>query len=190
MILDLLLSITGGYLLGSIPFPYLLGRLRGADLFKIGSRNPGAANLFRQVSKPLGVLATLLDIGKGSAAVLLGLWLGLPEVLTLLAGAAAMVGHWYSVFLKFRGGEALATVMGVGLGVMPLAALTAIAIGLILLRFIRSTGHAAGLAWPVFVAVSILEGAPWHVILGATALAIIVTLRSNLRARRARRSAP
>ena len=186
----LLLAVPAGYLLGGIPFPYLLGRLRGKDLFRVGTDNPGAANLFRAVSRPLGLLAALLDIGKGTAAILVARRLGVPSALLVLPGAGAMFGHWYSPFLGFRGGEALATVVGVGLGLTPVPAIAGILVGLILLAIIRSTGHAAGLAWPVFVGVAIWRGVPWAVVVGATILATLVTVRSAVRRSRTRLDAP
>lgn len=66
------------YLIGSLPFPYLLGRAKGVDLFTIGTRNPGAANLFRKVSRPLGILASLLDIDKGAVSVFIATLLAVP----------------------------------------------------------------------------------------------------------------
>lgn len=182
-----MLAVTAGYVLGSIPFPYLLGQLRGQDLFEVGSRNPGAANLFRKVSRPLGVAASILDIWKGATAVLFARWLGLPPELTIVAGGAAMAGHWYSLFLRFRGGEALATVVGVGVGALPQAALAAIGAGLVILALIRSMGHTAALAWPVFVAVASYTGATWQEVLWVTLLLVIVTTRARIRGRRERR---
>lgn len=184
------LAIAAGYVLGSIPFPYILGKLAGQDLFETGSRKPGAANLCRQVSRPSRIVATLLDMAKGAAAIVVGRWLGVPEVLLVLPGAAAMVGHWYSLFLRFRGGETLAAVIGIALGLSPLAGLAGLATGLIILAVIRNTGRAAGAAWPFYAGVAYWEGTPWQVIAGATALAAIITARSNLRASRRRRDGP
>lgn len=97
-----------------------------------------------------------------------------------------MVGRWHSIFLRFRCGEALATVVGVALGVDPIGALVAMAVGIVLLLTLKSTGRAAGLAWSVFVTVSLLRGDPRYAVAGPTALAVAVTARSKLRAKRAR----
>jgi glycerol-3-phosphate acyltransferase PlsY len=101
-----------GYLLGSIPFGYLLTRLAGlGDIRQIGSGNIGATNVLRTGNKGLAALTLLLDGGKGIAAVLLAqsLW---PEA-GAAAGFAALLGHTFPVWLKFKGGKGVATTMGV-----------------------------------------------------------------------------
>jgi len=104
-----------GYALGSIPFGLILTRLTGAgDLRAIGSGNIGATNVLRTGRKGLAAATLLLDLGKGLLAVLLASrWL--PEA-AALAGVAAMLGHCFPVWLKFRGGKGVATLMGVSLG--------------------------------------------------------------------------
>jgi glycerol-3-phosphate acyltransferase PlsY len=177
------LSVLFGYLLGSIPFPYLLGKLRGQDLFLVGTGNPGAANLFRKVSKPLGATGAVLDLAKGAASIAVANSLGVPEGAELLAGVAAVVGHWHSLFLRFRGGEALATAVGVAIGAAPLPALAGTVTGLAVLAVIRSTGHAAALAWPVFIGLALLADVPVPTISGLTVLMVIITIRAKVRTR-------
>jgi acyl phosphate:glycerol-3-phosphate acyltransferase len=109
-----LLSVLIGYLLGSIPFGVLLTRLSGAgDLTKIGSGNIGATNVLRTGRKGLAALTLILDAAKGAAAVLLAplLFPG-NEQLAPLAAAAALIGHLYPVWLRFRGGKGVATFFG------------------------------------------------------------------------------
>ncbi|MCW1402840.1 glycerol-3-phosphate 1-O-acyltransferase PlsY [Novosphingobium sp. MW5] len=107
--------VIAGYLLGSIPFGLLLTRLTGAgDLRSIGSGNIGATNVLRTGRKGLAAATLLLDLAKGFAAV----WLA-RDVLggdPAIGGLAAVIGHCFPIWLKFRGGKGVATLMGVSLG--------------------------------------------------------------------------
>src|SRR5882724_10424742 len=100
---DAIVAAIGAYLLGSIPFGLVLTRLAGlGDLRAIGSGNIGATNVLRTGNKPLAALTLLLDGGKGAAAVLLAqLW---EPDLAVVAAGAAVIGHLFPVWLKFRGG--------------------------------------------------------------------------------------
>src|SRR3546814_8814166 len=97
-----------GYLLGSIPFGLLLAKAAGVgDLRKIGSGNIGATNVLRTGKKGTAAATLLFDIGKGEAAVLVGMFL--MDGGCVLSGAAAIFGHCYTVWLKFKGGQVVAT---------------------------------------------------------------------------------
>ena len=130
----LLLIATTSYLLGSIPFGYLLVRIfRGEDVRSRGSGNIGATNVARQ-SPVLGVLTLLLDALKGSAAVTLAAFLGgrtgshTPYRVMALAALLAVVGHMFPLWLKFRGGKGVATGLGSFVMITPKAVLIAAAI--------------------------------------------------------------
>jgi len=100
-----------GYLLGSIPFGLVLAWMGGyGDIRKIGSGNIGATNVLRTGNKPLALATLLLDGGKGAIAVLIGARFG-PDM-AVLAGGGAMLGHAFPVWLKFKGGKAVATALG------------------------------------------------------------------------------
>ena len=110
---ELILALAIGYLLGSIPFGLLLTRLGGkGDLRKVGSGNIGATNVLRTGSKPLAALTLILDCLKGTAAVLIA-WRLLGEETVTFAAAGALLGHLYPVWLKFRGGKGVATLLGI-----------------------------------------------------------------------------
>lgn len=112
---ETILPLVVGYLLGSVPFGLILTRLTGAgDLRAIGSGNIGATNVLRTGRKGLAIATLLLDLGKGLAAVLLArhVWPGNEA----LAAFAAVIGHCFPVWLRFRGGKGVATLMGVSLG--------------------------------------------------------------------------
>ncbi len=117
-----LLAVAVGYLLGSIPFGLLLTQAAGlGDVRKIGSGNIGATNVLRTGNKGLAALTLLLDALKGTAAVLIGYWIGaqggVAILASLLAGLAAFLGHVFPVWLGFRGGKGVATYIGVLFGI-------------------------------------------------------------------------
>ncbi len=128
MISNIVIAIIIGYLLGSFPSAYLVGRLRkGIDIREVGSKNMGAMNVYYEVGRLEAVLVTLADLGKGVGAILLVRWVsGNPQIspfdfLTGLTGAAAVIGHVFPVFLKFHGGKGGATAIGVLIFLMPWA---------------------------------------------------------------------
>jgi glycerol-3-phosphate acyltransferase PlsY len=176
----LLLSVVIGYLLGSLPFAFWLARARGVDIRKIGTGNPGAANLFRKVSKPLGVLALLLDAGKGALALLVAYWLGLSPSLEILAGVAAIVGHLHSPFLRFRGGAGLATVVGIALAASPISWLAGLAVGLPYIIVKRNTGWGVGAGLIIFITVAALINVEWQVIMGISLICVALVVRAKI----------
>jgi acyl phosphate:glycerol-3-phosphate acyltransferase len=129
-----LVGVALGYLLGSIPFGLLLTRAAGlGDIRQIGSGNIGATNVLRTGNKALALATLLLDGGKGAVAVLIARYWG-PEMM-LLAGAGAILGHLYPVWLGFKGGKGVATSLGILLAldwhVGALACVTWLAVALI-----------------------------------------------------------
>ena len=149
-------ALAVGYLLGSIPFGLLLTLLSGrGDLREIGSGNIGATNVLRTGSKTLAAATLLLDAAKGAAAVLIArhFW---PEG-ELHAAAGAMIGHLYPLWLKFRGGKGVATMLGVIAPLFwPAAVVYALVwIGvLLMLRISSVAGMAAAASAPVTVAIA------------------------------------
>ena len=112
--LSIAIAIASAYLLGSIPSAYIVGRLKkGVDIRQIGSQNMGAMNTFYKVGITSGLLVLAVDIGKGTAAVALARWLGVPPIIEMLAGTNAVIGHGFPVWLNFRGGKGGATLIGV-----------------------------------------------------------------------------
>ncbi len=129
MVLNAVIAVVIGYLLGAIPFAYLAGRLvKGVDIRQTGGGNVGALNTIREVGKIPGLVVLVADIGKGSLAVLVAGWLGLPLPWIFAAGLAAVIGHNWPVFLNFRGGKGAATTIGVFLALMPLESAISLAV--------------------------------------------------------------
>ncbi len=149
-----LAALALGYLLGSIPFGLLLTRLAGkGDIRSVGSGNIGATNVLRTGSKLLAAATLLLDVLKGAAAV----WIAaryLPGT-EHIAGAGALIGHLYPLWLRFRGGKGVATLLGVLAVLLPLAGIVyaVVWIGLLLLARISSVaGIAAAASAPISAA--------------------------------------
>jgi acyl phosphate:glycerol-3-phosphate acyltransferase len=117
------LLIVAGYLLGSVPTGYILGKLAGVDVRTVGSGNVGATNVARVVGKRLGLLTLFADVAKGLIPVIVARELEVSLVTVAAVGFTAFLGHLYPIFLKFRGGKGVATALGVFLGVAPLATL-------------------------------------------------------------------
>jgi glycerol-3-phosphate acyltransferase PlsY len=140
-----LLSLALGYLLGSIPFGLILARLAGhGDLREIGSGNIGATNVLRTGSKGLAALTLILDMLKGTAAVVIGAQFG--PTAALLGGLGAFLGHLFPVWLGFRGGKGVATYLGVLIGLYWPAALFFGAVWLAVAALTRYSSLAALIA--------------------------------------------
>lgn len=165
-------ALLGGYLLGSIPFGLLLTRFAGAgDLRQVGSGNIGATNVLRTGRRGLAAATLLLDLAKGSVAVLLAEWLA--PGLGVLAAAGAFIGHCYPVWLRFRGGKGVATLMGVVLALHWPAGLVYAAVWLGLLALIRISS-VAGIAAAVSAPVAAAFMNRFDLVLLLLALALIV----------------
>ena len=145
--MNLILTLVGAFLVGAIPFAFVVGRLLGHDLRTVGSGNVGATNLARTAGFRWGVVAFFLDAGKGVAPWLVAAAL-FPGTgwLPVTAGGAAVLGHCFSPFLGFRGGKGVATAAGV-LGVEePLLAVTLLLIWAVALGALRNVGIASTIA--------------------------------------------
>jgi acyl phosphate:glycerol-3-phosphate acyltransferase len=177
------LAVVAGYLLGSMPWGYWLPRaFLGFDIRTAGSGNPGATNVWRVLGFRWGLTVALLDAAKGLAAVLLGRWLG-GDLIGVLAGVAAMVGHWRPLFLWWRqGGKMVATTGGVGLGLATFASLAASGVWIAVFLVTRYASVASMVSASTLPLFAILFGASWPVVaftVGA-ALGIVLLHRANI----------
>jgi len=177
------LLIAAGYVLGSLPFAYWLPlAVRRIDIRTVGSGNVGASNVWRTCGARLGLAVLLLDVAKGLAAGLLGRYVG-DELIGVLAGSAALAGHYRPLFLGFRrGGKIVATTGGVLLAVAPLVSLCAAVVWIVAFlatRYASVGSLAAGTSLPLF---ALAFAMPWPVVgftIGA-AVAIWVLHRGNI----------
>jgi len=135
------IAVIIAYLLGSIPAAYIVTRLKtGKDIRQLGGGNVGARNVFHEVGLWAAIIVSVFDIGKGAAAVAIASWLlGAPLFFVLAAGLAAVAGHVWSIYLKFAGGNGLATSIGVLSLLMTRELLIIIAIIIVFIVITRNT---------------------------------------------------
>ena len=171
-----ILVIFAGYLLGSIPFGYLAGRLRGIDIRTVGSKNVGATNVFRTLGKGMGVGVMVLDIGKGVAAVLIAKWLT-DDPWPLFAATAAVGGHVFPVWLRFRGGKGVATGAGVVIGLMPLTSLVLIGVWVAIVLATRYVSLASIVGAAACTPVAALLGEHRSTLIFSAAISAAVLIR-------------
>ena len=178
------LAVLAGYLLGSLPFGYWLPRVfRGEDIRTHGSGNVGASNVFRVYGRRLGAAVALLDVAKGFAAALLGIWVGGP-LIGVVAGAAAMAGHARPLFLRFeRGGKMVATAGGAFLALAPLATVCSLGVWLVVFVVTRYSSVASIATAFALIGFVLLFGYDRPVLAFAAAgtAAIVLLHRHNLR---------
>lgn len=179
----LVLGVIASYILGSIPTGLWLGlRLCHVDIREHGSKNIGATNTMRVLGKTLGALALAGDMAKGLLPVLVIGRVSVWEHAPLLCGLAAVLGHTFSVFLRFHGGKGVATSAGVFLGLCPIPTLIAAAVFAAVVALTRMVSAGSILAAATFaVAVELLPySVPVRVMATLVAVLIIVRHRTNI----------
>ena len=188
--------IIGAYLLGSIPFGLVIAAAHGKDLRSIGSRNIGATNVARALGRKWAYFCFVLDVLKGTAPMLFARFL--TEVsnptprsvsLWLVVGCAAILGHIFPIYLKFKGGKGVATSFGVALGLWPyytICAAIAIAIWaavVLIWRYISLASMAASIAFPIVLILAIVLTPSWSfsilwpLLIAAIAIPVMVIVR-------------
>ncbi len=189
------LVVVISYLLGSIPTSNIAARLRGVDLRTVGSGNPGFTNVLRTMGWRVATPVLIVDIAKGAAAVLfvagsLGTASSLGHTgISLAAGLAAVAGHIWPIFARFRGGKGVATACGVFAAMAPLATLAAVVLWLAIVlptRYVSLGSIAAALflPWAIWIEAGILgTRKPTALILtaGLVAVAVVLRHRANIK---------
>ena len=195
MLMKFSVLIIGAYLLGSVPFGQIIARAHGKDLRTVGSGNIGATNLSRALGKKWAYLCFCLDVLKGFAPMLAAssLYSFQPGILQLLAalivGCAAVLGHIFPIYMKFKGGKGVSTSFGVALGLWPYytvcAAVTIVVWSAVVLlsRYVSLASITASVAFPV-VLVIVITLTPawdfadlWPLIIAAVAIPLMVIIR-------------
>lgn len=157
--------VIGSYLLGSIPFGYLAGRIAGIDIRKCGSGNIGATNVIRTLGKRSGYPVFVADFLKGFSAVKLSIVIAMralpewnsPEMFGILAAISSVLGHSFPVWLHFKGGKGVATSAGALFGLAPVAALVGAAIWILtfwITRYVSVASIAAAAALPLIILIT------------------------------------
>ena len=176
-----IVMLVVGYLLGSIPFARMFTMRSGIDLFEVGTGNPGAANVFRKIDKRIGAAVFLADGLKGALPVFIANMMGAPQGLWIIAGSAAVIGHWYPIFNRFKGGAGLATGAGVVLGLMPLAGITGIVAGILMIAWVKSSAHGALTGLIVILLLAIPFGYQWPAMVASSMLAAVLFAKAVTR---------
>jgi acyl phosphate:glycerol-3-phosphate acyltransferase len=170
--------IIVAYLIGSIPFALILARRWGAaDLRSVGSGNLGAANVMRASGLAAGVLVAALDMAKGAASVWLAARVSTGEAVPAAAGLAAIVGHIYPVWLRFRGGKGVATACGVFAVLTPLAIPPALAVFTAIVWLTKYISLGSVVASVVLPSLAYALGSPTPSVLAAIGASIIIVFR-------------
>ena len=190
--MNICIVIVVAYLMGSIPFGLIIGLARGIDVRTVGSKNIGATNVLRTVGRPWGILAFALDFGKGVAGAVLAPLLAnavcggapAPDIAALAGGLAAVAGHTWPVWLRFRGGKGVATSAGMLVAIAPAAVGIAFAVWLVVLiasRYVSLASISAAAALAVAIWFRASHSAPhwWLVPALVTALAVLVIARHH-----------
>ena len=171
-------ALSLGYLVGSIPFAWLVGRLAtGVDVRRAGSGNVGAANVLRTGGVTVAVCVLLLDMAKGAASVLWATRLTAGESGPALAGLAAVVGHIYPVWLQFRGGKGVATAAGVFSVLTPLAVAPAAVVFVLTVWATRYISLGSILASLALGPIAWTTGAPSTATAAAATVAALIVFR-------------
>lgn len=188
IVLKFIGALLGGYLLGSAPFALLAARSHGVDIFSTGSNMAGTANVFWHVGRGSGAMVFTADAAKGAAAVLIAGLLDLPAAAILLVAGAAVLGHWKSIFAGFRGGDGMATLIGVTITLEPALSVAGIIVGLATVLAMRRSPLRSSLA--LLAGFTIMLGASQYyridrdMVVGLAALAALVLFHTVVARRR------
>ena len=178
--------VIGSYLIGSIPCGLILGKLRGVDVREYGSGKTGTTNVLRTIGKKAAAVALVCDLLKGVIAIILARYVLGSPVGEMAAGFAAVAGHDWSIFIKFKGGRGVTTSLGGLLVMVPLAGVGSIAVFVLVIALSRYAslgsivGALAGVA--IMVALTALDQAPWEYLVytGVVVALIVFQHRDNI----------
>ncbi|MBU6364321.1 MAG: glycerol-3-phosphate 1-O-acyltransferase PlsY [Acidobacteria bacterium] len=176
------LVLVVAYLLGSIPFAYIAGRLNGVDLRTVGSGNLGATNVFRTLGRTVGIAVMVLDIAKGAFAVLIAQWVVGGPWWPIAAGALAILGHVFPVWTGFKGGKGVAVGAGALVGLVPAASGVLIILWLLIVVLTRYVSVASIICALAAAPLAWAFGAPWSYVafIGLAGLFVIIKHRENI----------
>ena len=184
MVIKGILAIGIAYMLGSIPFAFIVTYLeKKVDIRRLGTGNVGTMNTAREIGLFSGIIVLLLDMAKGCLAIFIAKWLGLSMLWMFPVGFAAVSGHSWPLFLKFIGGRGVATTMGVLLALAPLQFGIIFVMILIIYLLTRNSGLAVGIGLVIFPLILWAFGKEESLIFYALIMAIFLGLRNILAAK-------
>ncbi len=180
------LSVLAAYIVGSIDFAVIVARMNGVDIHEVGSGNPGASNVMRSVGKLAGVMVLILDTIKGVVGAAMGMVASGsadPQIeWAFLAGLAAVIGHCYPIFHRFRGGKGVATGLGVLFFTMPLVGAITVVGWVVLVRLTKTASISSLIMVLAAIPLAIWQGVEGMslVWLGATIVLVFWRHRGNI----------
>ena len=194
MYINFALAFIGAYLLGSIPFGLLIARAHGKDLRSIGSGNIGATNVSRALGRKWGYLCFVLDVLKGLIPMLATMFIAKPDGVVMLwlwlaVGCAAITGHIFPIYVKFRGGKGVSTSFGVALGLWPYFTVCALSFAatwvvvVLTWRYVSLASIVASVTFPLVLIMAIILTPGWNfvslwpLLIVATAIPMMVIIR-------------
>jgi len=176
--MDSVIPILVGYGVGSLPLGYLVAsRTKGIDLRRVGSRNVGAANVYRNAGLLTAIIVVLVDVAKGASSVFFAARLTSGVADPVAAGVAAVVGHIYPVWLRFHGGKGVATACGVFWMLAPLATALSASLFVVIVWFTRYVSLGSILATLALPPLAWFTDKPVAVVMGAAASALFIIQR-------------
>jgi acyl phosphate:glycerol-3-phosphate acyltransferase len=176
--MDVLIPVCVGYSIGSLPLGFLLAnRLKGIDLRRVGSGNVGAANVYRTAGLAIAMLVVAIDVAKGATSIALMARLMPNAGGSVAAGVAAIIGHIYPVWLRFRGGKGVATACGVFLMLAPVATAMAAAGFVVTVWITRYVSLGSVVATAALPPLTWALDLPLPVVLGGTIAALVIIAR-------------
>ncbi|MGD0808066.1 MAG: glycerol-3-phosphate acyltransferase [Anaerolineales bacterium] len=177
----LLGTLLAAYLIGAIPFAYIVSRLAtGVDIRRVGDGNAGAKNTFHSVGPMAGVLVGAADISKGMLAVELARTITGSEETAMVAGMSAVLGHDFSPFLNFHGGQGMASMVGAFLLLFPVPTTAAVVLSLVILGITRNLDAAWTTGFLILIALVIVCGYGWNRVLYTVLLIPTIGVRKGL----------
>ena len=196
-------AVIGAYLLGSIPFGLIIAQAHGKDLRSIGSGNIGATNVSRALGRKWAYVCFALDVLKGFIPMMVTMFIAKPTgivmlLLWLVVGCAAISGHIFPIYLKFKGGKGVATSFGVALGLWPyytigaLFAITVWVLVVLIWRYVSLASIAASVSFPLVLTFTIILKKSWDLfslwplLIAATAIPLMVIIRHRENIKRLR----
>jgi glycerol-3-phosphate acyltransferase PlsY len=188
--MSVILVIIVGYILGSLPFSFWLGKAKGVDLRRVGSGNIGATNLARSVGTGWGIIAFALDLGKGLLAVILAGFiftlfkdnLASSAMLKIIGGIMSIFGHNWSMWINFKGGKGVATSAGVFLGLAPIPLILALVIWLVvfvLSGYVSLASIVASISLPIWMLIGIGGRPALPIIIFSCIVTVLIIIRHS-----------
>ncbi|MBS1706370.1 MAG: glycerol-3-phosphate 1-O-acyltransferase PlsY [Armatimonadetes bacterium] len=165
---------VAGFLMGSMPTGVLIAKSQGIDILSVGSKNPGASNVYRTLGPKWGVIVFLIDALKGFIPASITSWVLVKPDMGFWVGIAAILGHMFSPWLKFKGGKGVATGLGALLGSVPIAALIAFAGFLVIVAITRYISLGSLVAAVILVSEGFIFNYALPVKVGFSMLAILL----------------